>query len=178
MATLDDFRKNFNGIKANRFKIIGGFPPSVGINSNAANEALEIFCKATQFPGSAVGVIDLNYRGRKVKFPAERAFADWPIQIYSSSIGAKDLRSMFAKWKDYINDPNHTSMNYKAYAGEWQILYNDMNFKQSTVLYYNLCTLVNVFPIEVTPIELSNDTTDVFAEFTVTLSFDYAIFSV
>lgn len=175
---ISDLRKKFLGVKANRFKIIGGLPPALKLNSNDLNESLEIYCKATQFPGAAVGVVDLNYRGRVVKFPAERAFADWPIQIYSSTQSKKDLRSIFQKWINYINDPNHTHMNYKAYAGEWIVYYDDMNFTDSTSNYVKSATLINVFPVEITPIELSNDTTDVFAEFTVTLTFDYGMMNI
>jgi hypothetical protein len=47
---------------------------------------------------------------------------------------------------------------------------------KSNSKYEKLCTLINVFPIDISPIELTNDATDVFAEFTVTLTYDYSVF--
>jgi hypothetical protein len=178
MGKIDDFRQNFAGVKSNRFKITGGIPSSLSsqINSSAFNEALEIYCKATQFPGSSVGSINLNYRGRPVKFPAERSAADWAIQVYSSSLDSKDLRTLFQRWIDFINSGNHDKMNWKAYAGEWVVSYDDMFGSQSNSNYGKLCSLINVFPIDISPIELTNDATDVFAEFTVTLTYDYSVF--
>jgi hypothetical protein len=178
MGKIDDFRQNFAGVKSNRFKITGGIPSSLSsqINSSAFNEALEIYCKATQFPGSSVGSINLNYRGRPVKFPAERSAADWAIQVYSSSLDTKDLRTLFQRWIDFINSGNHDKMNWKAYAGEWVVSYDDMFGSKSNSKYEKLCSLINVFPIDISPIELTNDATDVFAEFTVTLTYDYSVF--
>jgi hypothetical protein len=178
MGKIDDFRQNFAGVKSNRFKITGGIPSSLSsqINSSAFNEALEIYCKATQFPGSSVGSINLNYRGRPVKFPAERSAADWAIQVYSSEHQSEDLRTFFQRWIDFINSGNHDKMNWKAYAAEWVVSYNDMTAAQSNSKYKTFCSLINVFPIDISPIELTNDATDVFAEFTVTLSYDYSVF--
>jgi len=67
-------------------------------------------------------------------------------------------------------------MNWKAYAGEWVVSYDDMFGSKSNSKYEKLCTLINVFPIDISPIELTNDATDVFAEFTVTLTYDYSEF--
>jgi len=178
MGKIDDFRQNFAGVKSNRFRITGGIPSllSSEINSSDFNEALEIYCKASQFPGSSVGLINLNYRGRPVKFPAERVAADWAIQVYSSSLNTKDLRTLFQKWINFINSGSHDKMNWKAYAGEWSVSYDDMFGSQSNSQYEKICSLINVFPIDISPIELTNDVTDVFAEFTVTLAYDYADF--
>lgn len=178
MGKIDDFRAYFSGVKSNRFKITGGIPSSLSsqINSSDFNKSLEIYCKATQFPGSSVGSINLNYRGRPVKFPAERSAADWAIQVYSSAYESQDLRTLFQRWIDFINSGNHDKMNWKAYAGEWVVSYNDMSATQSTSNYQTFCSLINVFPIDISPIELTNDATDVFAEFTVTLSYDYSEF--
>jgi len=178
MGKIDDFRKYFVGVKSNRFKVTGGIPSSLRsqINSSVFNQALEIYCKATQFPGSSVGSINLNYRGRPVKFPAERSAADWAIQVYSSEHQSEDLRTFFQRWIDFINSGNHDKMNWKAYAAEWVVSYNDMTAAQSNSKYKTFCSLINVFPIDISPIELTNDATDVFAEFTVTLTYDYSVF--
>lgn len=180
MGKIDDFRVYFAGVKSNRFKITGGIPSSLSsqINSSDFNESLEIYCKASQFPGSSVGQVNLNYRGRPVKFPAERASADWSIQVYSSSIDSKDLRSLFQKWIDYINSGNHEKMNWKAYAGEWVVAYDDMVGSKSNSQHTKLCSLINVFPVDISVIDLTNDATDVFSEFTVTLAYDYSVFNV
>ena len=173
---IDTFRKSFVGVKANRFKITGLLPAIPNLSSSGLNKSLDIYCKASQFPGSSVGLVNLNYRGRPIKFPAERAAADWPIQVYTSSLDNEDLRTIFQKWIDYINDGEHKSMNYKAYASEWTVQYDDIKGRKSDSRYTKICSLNNVFPIDISPIELTEDVTDVFAEFTLTLTYDYATF--
>lgn len=176
--SLQTLRNNFKGVRANRFKVTGTIPGSGNIDNN-----LEFYCKAAQFPGSSVGLVPLNYRGRILKYPAERTFQDWGVQIYSAKDSSADLRKKFQRWIDTINSTQHDVETWNIHA-DFTIYYNELpappaNPNQSSISpqYLNAALLKNCFPVDISPIEFSNDVADSFAEFTVTLTFDRIIFS-
>jgi len=176
IKTLDGFRTEFKGYRSNRFLIIPSFP-TTGINYGSfsrLSNVTEIYVKAAQIPGAAIGYLPLNYRGRNIKFPAERSFMDWGMQVYGSNSPNKNLRGAFLEWMNNMNSSKHTKMDYDLVSPEpWQIYWNDMNGTESGKSYKYSAFLYNCFPIEISPIEMSNDLTDAFAEFTVTMVFDY-----
>jgi len=120
-----------------------------------------------------VGMVPLSYRGRYVKFPLERNFNDWVIQVYASSNSSQDLRQIFTNWIQKINSGSNDIMNHTLVAKKWNIFYNDIFQKQSNSNYKNSVVMYNCFPIDISAMEMNNDTPDTFAEFTVTMSYDY-----
>ena len=155
MATLDQFRSEFKGVRTNRFRVSGQLngvgggavtPPGAGANF------FEFYCKATSIPGSSIGIIPVGYKGRPVKFSGERTYIDWVVQVYDSSVG--NLRQLFDEWINAMDT-------------------RDMSGTQSNSQYQKKISLVNCFPIDVSAIDLSYDVPDTFAEFTVTLTYDY-----
>jgi hypothetical protein len=173
-TSLDDLRSQFSGYKANRFKIVGELPPGLVEVTNFKLSEIEFYVKAAQVPGSFIGYVPLNYRGRNIKFPTERSFSDWGMQIYPSSENPQDLRGLFATWIQELNSGLHNKMNYELVARKWKIYFNDItNQSSSPMNYKNSVTMWNCFPIEISPMEMNNDSPDTFAEFTVTMAFDY-----
>lgn len=167
--SIDVFRNNFKGVKANRFKIVGFLPSKIGSLSTLDDRALEFYVKATQFPGESIGVVSLNYRGRPLRFSSERGYSDWVMQIYNSNKKSFDLRAAFSTWIDSMNSFDHTKMEYDL-TSEWTVYFNEElgvanNWQQYAKLY-------NCFPVDISPVELTNDTPDIFSEFTVTMTFD------
>lgn len=173
-SSLSDLRQNFSGYRANRFLIQGQLPAALLEFTSFKLREIEFYVKAAQVPGAAVGYVPLNYRGRNVKFPTERSFSDWGVQVYPSSENDQDLRNLFATWIQQINSGSHDVMNYELVADQWKIYFNDIDRQASTPMgYKNSVTMYNCFPIEISPMEMSNDTPDTFAEFTLTMAFDY-----
>jgi hypothetical protein len=175
VSSVDSFRQSFKGYKANRFQVLGSIPSAV--TEGIFFKDISFYVKAAQIPGANLGYVPLNYRGRIIKFPAERSFQDWGMQVYASSDASVDLRKLFTNWIAAINNEDHTIMNYELVAGEWHILYNDIKnaTTESSPGYNDFVTIVNCFPIEISPMEFNQDVTDNFAEFTVTMAYDYAI---
>ena len=64
-------------------------------------------------------------------------------------------------------------INYNNANSNWTVEYMDMSGTQSNSQYQKKISLVNCFPIDVSAIDLSYDVPDTFAEFTVTLTYDY-----
>jgi hypothetical protein len=69
-------------------------------------------------------------------------------------------------------------MNWTLTSPEpWIVSFNDMkdNSTQSSDRFKESVEMWNCFPIEVSPIEMNNDVTDSFAEFTLTMAYDYSV---
>lgn len=170
-SSIQDLRDNFRGYRSNRFKIRAQFPSGI---DPIGDDVIEFYVKAAQVPGAAVGYVPLNYRGRNIKFPAERSFNDWGIQVYASSVSSRDLRGLFVNWIQQMNSGTHSVMNYTLVAPKWEILFNDINGTSSVPnSYSNKVEIYNCFPIDISPIEMNNDVPDQFAEFTLTMAYDF-----
>jgi len=182
MATgIRDFRHNFFGTRPNRFKVEGSFPQAVTTenvsNAPAADTTarFDVYCKATSLPGSSIGVIPVAWQGRIVKFSGERTYADWSIQIYDSSTPGQVLKQTFEKWINLMNHRESHILDYSL-TSDWVVYHGDvvnsvsndseMGHTQSHVIRH-------CFPIDISPIDMSYDMTDTFAEFTVTMAYDY-----
>ena len=136
-------------------------------NSYLNGKNLEFRCKAAQLPASTLGIIEVPYFGRKIKVPGDRTFAEWTITVINDESFA--VRSSLESWSNQINqhignqrvDPNYKNQNavVTQYAKDGSIL------KQFS--------MVNIWPSEVTAIDLSWETTDTIEEYTVTLQYDY-----
>lgn len=202
MATnLTNFRGGFKGTRPNRFLVSGSFPSSAtgtapqtgqaqnntaqGSSSSAnSGDNFDIYVKATQLPGSSIGLIPVAWQGRVVKFSGERTYSDWSIQVYDSSIaGQNDIRSKFEKWINQMNHRDVHSMNYSL-TSDWTVSHVDNPSQTFSTGHSDSPTngqqghsrkikLYRCFPIDLSPIDLSYDLTDTFSEFTVTLAFDY-----
>jgi hypothetical protein len=163
--SIDEFRTNFKPVHGNRFKIIGDIP-----NEDFKSELFEFYVKATQLPGSSIGIVPMNYRGRKINVPAERGFSDWAITFYSSHDNQNDFRFLFENWLNGINSGWHTNMNYTL-TSNWEVSYGDTDNINFNKKFY----LINCFPSDISTIEISNDVSDTFMEFTVSMTYDYYI---
>lgn len=170
---LEAFRAGFKGVRANRFKVTGAFPNAPGAQQgNAGLVNFEFYCKAASIPGSGIGIIPVGYKGRPVKFSGERTYQDWIIQVYDSS--TPNIRKLFEDWVDYMDRRNAHEVNYNTVINnQWLIEYMDMSGSQSNSQYRRKFTLKNCWPVDVSAIEVSYDIPDTFAEFTVTLTYDF-----
>ena len=181
MATgIRDFRHNFFGTRPNRFKISGSFPKKVtstNLTQNVSDTTarFDIYCKATSLPGSSIGVIPVAWQGRIVKFSGERTYADWSIQIYDSSTPGQGLKQTFETWINLMNHREKHVLDYSL-TSDWTVYSGDVVNSVTTSAnsgYSQSHILRHCFPIDISPIDMSYDMTDTFAEFTVTMAYDY-----
>lgn len=185
--SIDAFRQSFFGVRSNRFLVQGMIPTTLGLPESEGGSGqiteqsdFEVYVKAVQIPGGVLGYVPLYWRGRAVKFSAERTYGEWAMQVYSSSFKASDIRRQLLEWMESHNNYQHTIMNYdinNKNPVNWIIKYNDFstsNYRQTVNNYRYGVKLFNVLPVEVGPLEMNNDVTDAFAEFTVTLTYDGA----
>ena len=153
------------GIRPHLFEVNGNIGPF-------ADEKIPFLIKAAQLPASTLGLIEVPYRGRKIKVPGDRTFAEWTITVLSD--GHFDLRDKFEAWSSGINQhesnvPNEESqpMQGENYM-DWQVFQLDR--KGNKIKGYNF---IGCWPSEVSAIDVNHETTDSLTEFTVTLQYTY-----
>ncbi|MAH43538.1 hypothetical protein CL614_07535 [archaeon] len=165
-SSIANFRSNFQGgTRPNRFLVTGG------IGSTAIGDS-GFLIKATSLPASTNGVIPVPYRGRVLKIPGDRMFAEWAITIIDDADESTDLRGLFTTWSNDVNahvanttsDPNMTET-----MTEWNV--SMLSQKDDSPI--RTINLHNCWPIEVAAVDLSYDTADSITEFSVNLAYDF-----
>lgn len=177
MATLNEFRANFFGVRPNRFLVETKWPSNI-LSPDLSD--LNIYVKAADLPGSTIGTIPIAWQGRSIKFSGERVYADWVISVYDSSIPAKDLRTGFERWIEAMDGRNTHQLNYNI-TSDWVVRYSDINPgttstslpTQSPSNFTKSVKLRNCFPTDIGPVTLNYDAADSFSEFTVQIAYDF-----
>jgi hypothetical protein len=175
---ISTFASGFHGggIRPHLFEVSG----SIGAAAQS-RESQSFHIKAASLPASSLGIIEVPYRGRKVKIPGDRTFAEWSITILCRS--DMSLRNDFESWSNKINahiantSGDHQPMSNAAQTGskaeasvftQWGI--NQLDRAGAVVKDY---TFYGVWPSEIGAVELDYETTDSVAEFPVTLQYTY-----
>tara|TARA_Y100000004_G_scaffold133161_1_gene150385 strand:+ start:1747 stop:2304 length:558 start_codon:yes stop_codon:yes gene_type:complete len=175
---MADVAHNVGNFAANVVK--GGARPHLfevtgSIGAGETSGQLKTFLiKAAQLPASSLGIIEVPFRGRKVKIPGDRTFAEWTITVISD--GDFKLRKEFERWSQAINahvantssDTAHQPLAASSVYQDWNIKQLDRQGNKVTEYEFNGC-----WPSEVSAMEVNYETTDTIHEFTVTLQYTY-----
>jgi len=153
------------GVRPHLFEVNGSFP------GTGQDEKIPFLVKAAQLPASTVGVIEVPWRGRKVKVPGDRTFAEWTITILADA--EYKLRDRFEAWSSLINTHETNNSVEGAPLGaeiyqDWQVY--GLDRKGNQVKGYNF---IGCWPSEIAAIDLNHETTDSLSEFTVTMQYSY-----
>lgn len=185
--TLSQFKTKLagGGARPNLFEVsIPSFPSSISDAWNSGdggeNGIFKFLCKAAQIPASTVAEIPVPFRGRILKVAGDRTYDTWTVTI----INDEDfkLRTAFEQWSNKLtkhNDntgvTNPASYMTDAYVqqlgrGATQFSTNNVGGEHSVLRTYKF---YDIWPSEVSPIDLSYDSTDTVEEFTVTFQVQY-----
>jgi hypothetical protein len=159
-----------DGARANLFEV-SLKTPSAG---SSDIQKITYMAKAAQLPGSTIGMAQLSYFGRELKFPGNRTFPDWTITI----INDEDflIRNLMERWMAGINshEENLRSPTFKngPLAGGYSVdadvhQYGKAGDKIKSYKFYGM------FPIDISPIELDWGTNDAIEEFSVTFAYQW-----
>lgn len=168
MATfrVDDFKSKLvgGGARPNLFRATINFPSYAGGNS----ELTSFMCKAAQLPSSVIAQIDVPFRGRQLKIAGDRTFENWNVTVIQES--TMEVRNSFERWLNGINEHvNGTGLvNPVDYQADMLVEQLDRND--------NVIKAVNIrgaFPVNLGAIELSYETTDALAEYTIEWAYQY-----
>ena len=167
---IDTFRSKLNGgSKANLFRMDIALNDEIDdVDLDAAN--FSVLCKSGAIPAFTLGVIEVPFRGRRIKIPGDRTYGDWTATFVND--GNQNIRKTFDNWLKSIVDPDGEedlrSSSEDTYRST--ITVNQLKADGTIARIYKL---FDAFPTDVSAIDLSYDTTDAIQEFTVTFQYHY-----
>lgn len=172
-SDLTSFRNTFRGIRSNRYTLSCPIP-------GLANWDEKVYVRALSLPGTNIGMIPVAYQGRVVKFSGERQFGEWTVQVYDSSV--RDIRKQLELWVQRMDNAATHAQNHNFVSeSPWTVNYgDDVNGTHAGFIGPSATRrmkLYNCWPIDISPIDLSHDSYDTFAEFTLTIAYDYHEFA-
>ena len=172
--TLTNFRSKLigGGARPNLFEVaIPTFPPGI-TGWDAAN--FQFMCKAAQLPGQTIGAIEVPFRGRTFKVAGDRTIDPWTVTI----INDEDFkyRNAFEAWTQLIaklntnigaTSPDAYMIDAKVYQLGRGSTASSTNNTGSANVVLKEYEFVDIFPTNVSQIDLSYDSSDTIEEFTV-----------
>ena len=165
---IDNFKNALSkgGVRPHLFRVQGD------IGTTSLPTKVGFLCKAAQMPATSITPIEVPFRGRKIKLPGEREFAEWSLTFLSD--GDFELRNAFEKWMDDLNSTvGNVSSSEHNLSGplfpDWRIDHLDRTGEAIKSYKFFHC-----WPSEVAAIDVSTDATEL-VEFTVTLQYTYFV---
>lgn len=144
--------------------IVGDFGGDTGSDSK-----FTLTCKAASLPESTIGMIELPYFGRTVKFAGNRTYGEWTTTIFNDE--DFQVHDAIRFWMQGINGPNSnersvgSTREYQTDATVKQMGLNGDTLKQFK--------FVNIWPSTMGAIDLDWGTNDALEELTVTWQYDH-----
>ena len=181
-GTIDDFKANVASdfARPNLFQVDLAFPSGI-INNSALVNLGKFTVRAANLPSSQIGVIEVPFRGRVLKIAGDRTFEPWTITIQNDSGFA--LRNAFELWASSIQAYNENftsaaglgdaddSTGYFADMKVHQLARDTKNGEKPRVL--KSYKFYNIFPSNISAIDLDYGNNDAIEEFTVELQVQY-----
>ena len=118
--------------------------------------------KAAQLPASNITPIEVNFRGRILKIAGDRTFDTWTVTIIQDVDFA--IRSAFEKWMNFINKMEDATGSQDPAAYQPDAYVHQLDRDGSTLRTYKFH---DVFPTNISAVDLSYETVDSVEEFTV-----------
>jgi hypothetical protein len=162
LRKITDFKSKLSGggTRPNLFEVVLSFPSSAPTDTNTLDKA-RLLVKAAALPPSQIGPINVPFRGRILKVAGDRTFETWTVTIINDTDFS--IRSALESWMNSINRlSDNTGVTdtalYQADAFVYQL-----DRDGSTLRAYHMYDL---FPTQVSQIQLSYESTDAIEEFT------------
>ena len=172
MANISAFRASIQTglVRNNQFRVDLNFPAFVQ-GSTASSALGQFHCKAASLPASNVAPVPVFYQGRSINVAGERDFQPWTIVVYNENFLIRDT---FERWSNGINNISNNSgiIQPAVYTTDMRVKQLDRN---GTIL--KEVTMINAFPIEISPIQLDWEANNQIEMFEVTLVYDYYVSS-
>ena len=103
MANIDDFKANLigGGTRGNQFRVT--ITPPSGISIGLDVRRTSFLCKASTFPESTLGEIEVKFRGRTIFMAGDRPAPDaWTTTFYNDTDFM--IKNAIERWSNGIND--------------------------------------------------------------------------
>jgi hypothetical protein len=156
--SIEDFKSALtNGYRPNLYQMeILGMP-----------EKFVFLCKATQIPGKNIGIVEAPYLGMKAKLAGDVTFEDLTVTVIMDNDFA--VRNGMELWMETIR-ANEAAIGLESalYKRVGNVVALD-NEGEEIAEY----TFIGIWPSSIAPVDLSYETNDTLAEYTITFSYDY-----
>ena len=176
LKTISQFKSALagGGARPNLFEVELTTFPAAAQNAGWDSSKFSYMCKAAALPASNVAAIDVPFRGRIFKVAGDRTFDTWTVTI----INDEDfkLRNAFEAWMEGISklDNNLGATDPGAYMTDATVYQlgrgsqasskNNQGNDSSILKVYKF---KDIFPTNISQIDLSYETSDTIEEFTV-----------
>lgn len=185
--SLSQFKSRLagGGARPNLFEVsVPTFPSAIidawGSGDQSENGTFKFMCKAAQLPASTIAEVTVPFRGRNLKVAGDRTFEPWTVTIINDE--DFQLRTSFERWMNVLSKLDDATgvtnpSSYMTDAYVQQLGRGDRRFSttnnggQSSVL--RTYKFYDIFPTEVSAIDLSYDTTNDYETFDVTFQVQY-----
>lgn len=168
--SIEDFKAILQGggVRPTMFQVEMTFPTVVVADATQATEEGIFLIKAAQLPGANVGVIDVPFRGRKLKVSGDRDFEDWTITV-TNDVTFR-IRKAFEEWSERIQNMNFAigSNTLVDYFGSAIVRQLDRDGQQLRAYRFE-----GIWPSSVASIGLDFDTQNTVEDYDVTLCVQY-----
>ena len=169
LRKITDFKSKLigGGARPNLFEVELAFPEEIAID-NDVKEKARFLVKAAALPASNITPIDVNFRGRMLKIAGDRTFDTWTITVINDTDFA--IRSAFEKWMNSINRLSDATGTNNPADYQEDAYVHQLDRDGSTLRTYRF---YDVFPTQISQVDLSYETVDTIQEFTVELQVLY-----
>ena len=169
VRTISDFKSKLTGggARPNLFEVVLAFPSAVAIDNDVLQKS-RFLVKAAALPSSTIAPVDIPFRGRILKVAGDRTFETWTITVINDVDFS--IRSAFEKWMNSINKMTDATGLTNPADYHKDAIVNQLDRDGSVLRAYKFW---DIFPTNISTIDLSYDTTDTIQEFTVEMQVHY-----
>ena len=163
LRTISGFKSKLagGGTRPNLFEVEIAFPETIAIENDVKDKS-RFLVKAAALPASNITPIDVNFRGRILKIAGDRTFDTWTITVLNDVDFS--IRSAFEKWMNFINKMSDATGAQDPAEYQPDAYVHQLDRDGSTLRTYKFH---DVFPTNISQIDLSYETVDAIEEFTV-----------
>jgi hypothetical protein len=169
VRTISDFKSRLSGggARPNLFEVELAFPDAVAVDNDVLQKA-RFLVKAAALPASTIANIDIPFRGRVLKVAGDRTFETWTITVINDVDFS--IRSAFEKWMNSINKMTDATGLTNPVDYQKDAIVKQLDRDGSVLRSYKFW---DIFPTNISTIDLNYETTDTIQEFTVELQVHY-----
>ncbi len=194
LRTITAFKSKLagGGARPNLFEVeIPSFPIAAGTNTwktgdNQEADTFKFLCKAASLPASVISPVEIPFRGRILKVAGDRTFETWSTTIINDENFM--IRNAFETWMQGISkNSNATGATdpsaYMTYAlvhqlgrgadGGQSAERNSPAVSGTAIAPLKTYTFFDIFPTNISAIDLSYENTDAIEEYSVEFQVQY-----
>ena len=163
LRKISDFKSKLTGggARPNLFEVELAFPQAVAIENDVLQKS-RFLVKAAALPASTISPIEVPFRGRILKIAGDRTFETWTITVLNDVDFV--IRSAFEKWMNIINSMEDATGVQNPDEYQKDAMVHQLDRDGGILRSYKFW---DIFPTNLSTIDLNYETTDTLEEFTV-----------